>query len=161
MRVWVADDFEDLVGDILAFQRAEIEKDPGSVHADVKILGVSNLEDLRERIDECLRSSQPLPDVVFLDLSFESRNDGIEALRFLKFHDDGDIRTIPVIMYSQSDNSTDVYVTMVHRANAYMTKEGGLKRFWDTVAHWRSTELPGRRPDDPDLDSLMERFRAG
>lgn len=153
MRVWLADDKQtDLVPEINEFRQIS---DPDGTLGDIHVLGIGSRRDLMDRVAECIKGKEPMPDVIFLDLRFDSREDGIDALKFLKYHKAYDIRNIPVIIYSQSESRADVYVTISFRANAYMTKEGGLKHFWDAVSHWRSTQLaPHRQPADltDDLD---------
>jgi CheY-like chemotaxis protein len=153
MRVWLADDKEDqLLPDIHAYQRSSASRDFDQAIEGVNVLGVSSVDCLREKIADCLNGSDDLPDLIFLDLVFESREEGIEALRFLKWHPNCDIRKVPVVMYSQSDSASDVYVTMVSRANAYLAK-GELKEFWQAVNHWQLTKLPpASAPNDVQLD---------
>ena len=155
MRVWLADDKEDeLLPDIHAYQKSPASAELDQPIAGVNVLGVSSIDCLREKIDGCLSGEEELPDLIFLDLVFENREDGIEALKLLKNHANRDIRKVPVIMYSQSDSASDVYVTMVSRANAYLTK-GELKDFWKAVSHWQSTQLPpATAPSDIDPDLL-------
>ena len=156
MRVWVADDKPELVKEITDYQQIKVGADPKADLSGVQIMGVESLQDLTDRIQTCLIGDDLLPDVIFLDLSFDSREDGISALKFLKYNEYSEIRNIPVIMYSQSDSASDVFVTIYFRANAYMTKEGGLRRFWDAVAHWRSTQLAAQTKPSDLTDSLAE-----
>lgn len=158
MRVWVADDLEaELCADIKAAQKFQTKGYPQVASASV--LGVSSVDELKEKVEACSDGKETPPSVIFQDLSFESREEGIEALRYVKFHPNPDIRNIPVVMYSQSDNPADVYGTLHHRANAYMTKESGLEGFWRAVAHWHMTQLPPiPKPEDPDLDHLILGF---
>lgn len=142
MRVWVADDKPELVRDIVEYQKRVTEReDPEAALIGVDVLSITSRSELEMSVGTCVGAGDGYPDIIFLDLSFDSREDGLNALKFLKFHVVPSVRNIPVVMYSQSDSQSDIYVTISFRANAYMTKEGGLRRFWDAVTHWRSTQL--------------------
>jgi DNA-binding NarL/FixJ family response regulator len=155
MRILIADDKPDLISDLRNFLEGTAQMDADPLATEFIIEAAESVEQLREQILAALDSRDLLPDLIFLDLAFEERADGIEALKFLKYHKDRDVRNVPVIMYSQSDHPRDIYVTISFRANAYMTKDGGLERLWNSLKHWRNTQLvPHVQP--PDLDDVLE-----
>jgi CheY-like chemotaxis protein len=66
-----------------------------------------------------LRSSQSLPDFIFLDLNMP-KMDGRECLKELK--KDDTLKDIPVIIYSTSEYSLDITATKELGADYFLTK---------------------------------------
>src|SRR5690349_14013023 len=99
MLVLVADDQNELIGDIKESQNV-MACDPelagpdrhvteaALVAAEVRIEGVHTCDELRTWISSSASDESSLPDIIFLDLSFKERRNGIEALKFLKYNED-------------------------------------------------------------------------
>lgn len=73
----------------------------------------------------------PRPDVVLLDLKLP-RVDGFEVLARLK--EDPDLRLIPVIMLTTSDNEIDRLKAYDHHANSYVVKPVDFEKFQKVVS---------------------------
>ncbi len=66
------------------------------------------------------------PDLILLDLNLP-RKDGHEVLAEIKA--DPDLRKIPVVVLTTSENERDVRKAYDLNANCYITKPGGLEQF--------------------------------
>jgi chemotaxis family two-component system response regulator Rcp1 len=66
------------------------------------------------------------PDLILLDLNLP-RKDGHEVLAEIK--GDPDLRKIPVVVLTTSENERDVQKAYDLNANCYITKPGGLEQF--------------------------------
>ncbi len=77
----------------------------------------------------------PRPDLVLLDLNMP-RKDGREVLQEIKV--DADLRTIPVVVLTTSDDDTDVQRSYLEHANSYITKPVDLQQFKEALI--RTTE---------------------
>lgn len=72
----------------------------------------------------------PRPDLVLLDLNLPKKN-GQEVLQEIK--DDSDLRNIPVIVLTSSDDERDVHSAYGLHANCYLTKPVDLDEFLHKV----------------------------
>jgi CheY-like chemotaxis protein len=72
----------------------------------------------------------PRPDLVLLDLNLPKK-DGREVLQEIK--DDAELRNIPVIVLTSSDDEGDVHRAYGLHANCYLTKPVDLDEFLQTV----------------------------
>lgn len=72
----------------------------------------------------------PVPDLILLDLNLP-RMDGREVLAAIK--DDEELRSIPVVVLTTSDNEEDVIKSYSLHANAYVTKPVDFDRFLAVV----------------------------
>jgi CheY-like chemotaxis protein len=83
------------------------------------------------------------PAVVLLDLKMP-KIDGLEVLRQVK--NDALLKTIPVVMFSSSRESTDLQRSYELGANAYVVKPIGFQEFTATLkmiaAFWLSINAP-------------------
>jgi CheY-like chemotaxis protein len=154
MHVWLADDECDNMLDDIRISQMELSRDEVEL-SDVSIEGINSPEGFAVALHRATVEPDNFPDIIFLDLSFDSREEGLNALKAVKYHPDRNIRKIPVIMYSQSDLAEDVYVTANFRANAYLTK-GGIAPFWGAVRHWLSAKVPPHRCPKTVVDDLQE-----
>lgn len=78
-----------------------------------------------------------LPDIIILDLYLPSEG-GIDFLKEIKSH--SNLRNIPVIVFTKSDNPEDIKQCYNNYANSYITKPsdfdklvnviGGISNFW-------------------------------
>lgn len=88
------------------------------------------------------------PDLILLDLNLPKKS-GIEVLEEIK--KDADLRRIPVVMLTTSDDEADVRKSYDQYANSYITKPIDFEQFMDVVKaledFWFSiVRLPGRNP---------------
>jgi two-component system, chemotaxis family, response regulator Rcp1 len=68
----------------------------------------------------------PRPDLILLDLNLP-RKDGHQVLAEIKA--DRDLRQIPVVVLTTSENERDVNKAYDLNANCYITKPSGLEQF--------------------------------
>jgi CheY-like chemotaxis protein len=92
-----------------------------------------------------LRGSEPLPDLVLLDLNMPRRN-GREVLEAVK--QDAALRSLPVIIFSTSSSPLDIGDCYDRHANSYLVKPIDFDGLGDVVraldAFWvRQAALPG------------------
>jgi len=67
------------------------------------------------------RHKFPLPHVILLDLKMP-RIHGFEVLKWLRHQSPGDLRLLPVIIMSSSDEPSDVKAAYALGVNSYLTK---------------------------------------
>ncbi len=89
---------------------------------------------------------KPKPDLILLDLNLPKKN-GIEVLREIKI--DENLRTIPIIILSTSDNVEHINKCYGQHANCYITKPFEIEQFSSVIKaienFWFLTvKLPGR-----------------
>ena len=89
---------------------------------------------------------EPRPDVILLDLNLPKKN-GREVLNEMRANEN--LRAIPVIILTTSDQGDDVLKTYELGANCYITKPVGLEQFSKVVTSidnfWFSiVKLPSR-----------------
>jgi len=89
--------------------------------------GVAAMAFLRR---ESKYADAPRPDLVLLDLNLPKK-DGREVLAEIKADDD--LRTIPVVVLTTSENEDDVRKMYSLHANCFITKPVDLDRFIDVV----------------------------
>lgn len=133
MRILVVDDSAE---DVLLLQEAMVEF---GLRAELHTAGDG--DDALAR----LRSGEPLPDLVLLDLNMPRRG-GREVLDELK--QDGALRSLPVIIFSTSSSPLDVEDCYDRHANSYLVKPIDFDGLGDVVraldAFWvRQAALPG------------------
>jgi two-component system response regulator len=117
---------EDDPGDTLMIREAfEDHGLPNNLHCVGD--GIQALAFLRQ---EGEYASVPRPDLMLLDLNLP-RKDGREVLAEIK--DDGDLRSIPVVVLTTSEAQEDVLRSYDLHANAYVTKPVDFERFIDVV----------------------------
>jgi CheY-like chemotaxis protein len=117
---------EDDPGDVLLIEEAfEFNKVRNSLN--VVSDGVEALEFLRR---EGRYADAPRPGLILLDLNLP-RKDGREVLAEVK--DDGDLRSIPVVVLTTSKAEEDVLRSYDLHANAYVTKPVDFDRFIEVV----------------------------
>jgi CheY-like chemotaxis protein len=63
--------------------------------------------------------SQQVPDIVFLDLNMPCKN-GLDCLKEIRQQES--LKDLPVVVYSNSANMTDIHKSYLHRADLYMVK---------------------------------------
>lgn len=87
---------------------------------------------------------QELPQLILLDINLPRLN-GHEVLRALKTHDQ--FRHVPVIIFTTSTNSNDIYQCYREYANSYLSKPMDLAEYYQVVheieKYWlQSVKLP-------------------
>jgi CheY-like chemotaxis protein len=95
-----------------------------------------------------LRSAEPRPDLVLLDLNLPRKN-GREVLQEIK--SDPELRSIPVVVLTASRAEEDILRSYELHANAYVTKPVDFDRFIEVVRQIDEffvtvVKLPGRAP---------------
>ena len=63
--------------------------------------------------------SHHVPDILFLDLHMPSKN-GLDCLREIRQQES--LKELPVVVYSNSANMTDIHKSYLYRADLYMVK---------------------------------------
>ncbi|MGQ0617541.1 MAG: response regulator [Acidimicrobiia bacterium] len=118
-----------------------VEDDPGDILitrealADSKLANVLNVVNNGEEALAYLRQQAPFdeairPDLVLLDLNLP-RVDGREVLAAVK--NDADLRRIPVVVLTTSENEEDVLRSYDLHANAYVTKPVDFDSYIEVV----------------------------
>jgi CheY-like chemotaxis protein len=117
---------EDNPGDVLLTQESLAES---KVHNSLHVVkdGVEALAFLR---NEGAFASAPRPDLILLDLNMP-RKDGREVLEELK--SDEDLKRIPVVILTTSDQEEDVLRAYNAHANCYLTKPIDLEQFMKVI----------------------------
>ena len=118
---------EDDDDDVLLMQKA-LEQD--------RILNrMHRVEDGVEALEFLRRQGRfefaPRPDLVLLDLNMP-RKDGREVLKEVK--EDEDLKRIPVVVLTTSDNENDIAKSYEYQANSYVTKPVDLGKFKHVIA---------------------------
>jgi CheY-like chemotaxis protein len=114
-----------------------VEDNPGDVRMTVEALKdcrVSNKLSVVEDGEQALSflrkgdgyAKRARPDLILLDLNLPKK-DGHEVLAEIKA--DPDLRKIPVVVLTTSENERDVRKAYDLNANCYITKPGGLEQF--------------------------------
>jgi CheY-like chemotaxis protein len=109
---------EDDPDDQEIFQEALKQSD---VNAELTI--VSNGKEL---VDTLKDNNQENPDIIFLDLNMPVK-DGKEALKEIKT--DEELKEIPAVVLSTSDNPKEIKESFQAGANLYLTKPNSFKAF--------------------------------
>lgn len=124
LHIMLADDDED---DRLFFKEAFEE---------VKInYRISAFNDGEQLMDHLYDDTNPLPDIIFLDLNMP-RKSGIECLKEIRANDR--LKKISVAIYSTSSSEQDIEDTFVSGANVYIKKPNDfnmLKKILSDVVH--------------------------
>ncbi len=136
-----------------------VEDNPGDVlltreaFKDCKLLNaIHHVEDGEEAMaflrQEGPYTDRPRPDLVLLDLNLP-RMDGREVLRAIKR--DGQLKHIPVIILTTSNDEQDVLRAYNLHANCFVPKPLSLDRFFEVVRSienfWLTVvRLPARAP---------------
>ncbi len=114
-----------------------VEDNPGDVRMTVEALKdcrVSNKLSVVEDGEQALSflrkdngyAKRARPDLILLDLNLPKK-DGHQVLAEIKA--DPDLRKIPVVVLTTSENERDVRKAYDLNANCYITKPGGLEQF--------------------------------
>jgi CheY-like chemotaxis protein len=98
--------------------------------------------DFLDRLD--LESSRKT--VILLDLDFDgNKTAGLDALVRIRNSEVENIRTIPVVIYSNSDDITEISKCYHEFANSYVWKGNGFgeqkRRFLEVVKYWTEISM--------------------
>jgi two-component system response regulator len=119
-----------LVAEDSKYDRMILEEAFKEVGCDVGLRFVTDGEDaldyLHRRNRYTAAGAAPRPLLLLLDLNMP-RMDGSEALRALRA--DAELRALPVIILSTSDNPRQIVQAYANGANAFMTKPGSFDEF--------------------------------
>lgn len=133
--VWLADDDTDMLSGFDDLIRSG-DQLPDGLQLDLRT--AATLADFEELVDGLTDDDdRKLPDLIFLDLRFETRRDGYLALDIVKNHHRLDVRSVPVIMFSSAKDMEDIKKSYRKSANAYIEKGASqYDRFAQVVSHW-------------------------
>jgi len=98
-----------------------------SIQIQVAQDGEEALEYLKKEKDFCYATT---PDLVLLDLNLPKKN-GIEVLQEIK--EDENLKKIPVIVLSTSNNQDDINKAYQNHANCYLSKPLDFNEFQDLI----------------------------
>jgi len=96
---------------------------------------ISAFNDGEQLMDHLYDSTNPLPDIIFLDLNMP-RKSGIECLKEIRANER--LKKISVAIYSTSSSEQDIEDTFVSGANVYIKKPNDfnmLKKILSDVVH--------------------------
>jgi CheY-like chemotaxis protein len=96
---------------------------------------ISAFNDGEQLMDHLYDTSNPLPDIIFLDLNMP-RKSGIECLKEIRANER--LKKISVAIYSTSSSEQDIEDTFVSGANVYIKKPNDfnmLKKILSDVVH--------------------------
>ena len=80
----------------------------------------------KELIDTLKDPKQDNPDIIFVDINMPVK-DGMQALKEIK--KDEELKDIPAVMFSTSENPNDVRASFESGANLYVSKPSSVKSF--------------------------------
>lgn len=134
---------EDSPGDVRLTQEAFRNANP-TVHLHVATDGAEAMIFLRH---QGAHSNAPRPDLILLDLNLP-KMDGREVLALIK--QDADLKTIPTIILTTSDDEVDIVKSYKLQANCYLNKPVQLDQFDNLVTSindfWlRDAKLPKQK----------------
>jgi len=102
-----------------------------------------NLGDGEDALSYLRNNNNKKPCIILLDLNLP-KMDGIEFLKAIKA--DGELKKIPVVVLSTSDNGRDITESFKHGVAGYMVKPLDNKTFVETIRvidqYWTLSELP-------------------
>ncbi len=118
---------EDNLADTVLIQESLLESKL-NLDIDTAIDGEKAMEYLYENLNN---DKKRLPDLVILDLNMP-RKDGREVLKEIKEHEE--LRVIPVVIMTTSENEEDVKFAYKHHANSYISKPVNMDEFTKIVS---------------------------
>jgi len=134
----VEDDSNDVLLIRRAFQKAGVEAPPVNVGDGLEAEGY-----LAGRGTYSDRAKHPLPSLVLLDIKLPKKS-GLEVLEWLRAQ--SDLRRIPVIMLTSSQNSGDIRRAYELGANSYLVKPAEIGTLVEMVkalnVYWGTYNRP-------------------
>ncbi len=105
-----------------------------SLEADRVLNRIHRVEDGIEALQYLRRQGEfadaARPDLILLDLNMP-RKDGRQVLKEIK--EDEDLRLIPVVVLTTSEDDTDILASYQHQVNSYVTKPVDLLKFREVL----------------------------
>jgi two-component system, chemotaxis family, response regulator Rcp1 len=117
---------EDSPGDVRLTREAFRSANP-TIHLHVATDGAEAMTFLRH---QGVHSKAPRPDLILLDLNLP-KMDGREVLAHIK--QDADLKTIPTVILTTSDDEVDIVKSYKLQANCYLNKPVQLDQFDNLV----------------------------
>ncbi len=126
---------------MVAIEILLVEDNPGDVRLSSEALKDSHLiYDLNVVVDGTKAltflkrgegySLAPRPDVIMLDLNLPGKS-GLEVLEDIR--SDQELKDIPIIILTSSENDLDVLMAYKKQANAYLVKPSSLRQFDEVI----------------------------
>ncbi len=109
-----------------------VEDNPGDIRLTQEAFKESRLGNRMDIVQDGikalahLRSDKPRPDIILMDLNLPRMN-GLELLREIK--NDPDLRQIPIVVLTTSDDEHDVWESYDLHVNCYVTKPVDMGHF--------------------------------
>lgn len=131
----VEDDLNDIFLVKRAFKRAQVSN-PLQVVTD----GVEAIHYLQGKDKYADRHAYPLPKLIVMDIKMP-RKTGFEVLEWVK--NDGQLKRIPIIIVSSSDNPQEINRAYELGANAYMIKPmdfRSVEQLFQSITHYWGLE---------------------
>jgi two-component system, chemotaxis family, response regulator Rcp1 len=124
-----------------AIQILLVEDNPGDVRLSYEAFKESNLPHYLHVVEDGVEamgfvrqsiaySEVPRPDVIILDLNLPRKN-GLEVLEEIR--SDQELKDIPIIILTSSDNDLDVLIAYKKHASAYLVKPSNLSQFDEVI----------------------------
>lgn len=114
-----------------------------SSHPSQIVVARDGVEALANLCGDGTKSEQVMPYLILLDLKLP-KVDGLEVLRRLR--GDARTRTIPVVVFSSSNEEHDISQSYELGCNSYIRKPVDFQRFSDavrqTVTYWLDLNIP-------------------
>lgn len=118
---------EDNLADTVLIQESLLESKL-NLDIDTVIDGEKAMDYLHENLNN---DKERLPDLIILDLNMP-RKDGREVLKEIKEHEE--LRLIPVVIMTTSENEEDVKFAYKNHANSYISKPVDMEQFTKIVS---------------------------
>ncbi|WP_375561923.1 response regulator [Bernardetia sp. OM2101] len=118
---------EDNLADTVLIQESLLESKL-NLDIDTVIDGEKAMNYLYENLNN---DKERLPDLIILDLNMP-RKDGREVLKEIKEHEE--LRLIPVVIMTTSENEEDVKFAYKNHANSYISKPVDMEQFTKIVS---------------------------
>lgn len=111
-----------------------------------------------DKLLEMLRTTEALPDIIFLDIDMPLKN-GIQTLAEIR--SDHRLNKIPVIMYTNNLNEKTIDAAWYNRADYYVIKPSDIKQIqlifeWLLANHTTHKQVRRNRFVINSLDALMD-----
>jgi CheY-like chemotaxis protein len=123
-----------LVAEDNKYDRMILQQAFGELGLNIHLFFVTNGEDvlhyLNRRNAYAADGAAPRPDLILMDLNMP-RMDGNDAVKAIRA--DADLRVLPVIALSTSDNPKQITEAYENGVNAFMTKPGHFDDFVDLL----------------------------
>jgi len=96
-----------------------------------------------EKILNALRNPPPTPKIIFLDLNMPGKS-GFEVLEEIKSSDD--LKDLPVVIFSTSNDPSNISRSMKMGANYYVTKPTSFESLKKSIEHTLNIDWKNFKP---------------